>query len=241
MIIGNAATDAYPFMNKSTRRLTKSGISLAPERVLGAKLYPKVKEPTLIHIIRLDKTKDYIKLDLSSTAGEYIASVYFPLTADCPFVKPQRNDKYSVGYAVQDGELCGCILGDSLLISVLKTLPTMDFDLDSFIFSPAVCFLRITNTERSGKLLYEGKEVREVLFETDGGTLMGSADTGYTINTSPLSGAERIITVKGITINGEHTLGGNGEEDIYVLAGKDSGIRVVSNAGNVIIGRLADL
>lgn len=245
MIIGNAATDAYPFMAKSTMRITRSGLSLAPERVLGAKLYPKVKEPTLIHISKLDKTRDYVKLDLASTSEEYIASVYFPLTNNCPYVKPQNNDKYSVGYAIQDGELCGCILGDALLLPVLRTVPTVDIDPYSFIFSPTVCFLRITDSEKSGKLLYDGKEVKSVIFDADGKTLTGNSELGYTINTSTLGSPDKLITVKGIRINGEYELGGKyGDkdvEDIYIVSGKDSGIRVISDTNSITIGRFMDL
>lgn len=241
MIIGNTITDSYPFMARSTRKFTRYGASLAPERVLGAKLYPKVKEPTLIHISKLDKTKDYIKLDLASSTGDYIASIYFPLTAACPYVKPSNNDKYSIGYAIQDEELCGCLLGDPLLIQVLKTIPASEVEDTSFIFSPAVCFLRVADTEKSGKLLYNGNEVREVLFGADGGTIVGNSGTGYTINTESLLSVNKIMTVKGIIVNDEYKLGGKGEESIYILAGKDSGVRVISELGNITIGRLMDL
>lgn len=249
MILTNSSTDSYPFTAKSTRELNRSGLTLAPERVICAKLYPKVKKPTLIHISRLDKTKDYVKLDLDSAESEYVASIYFPLTNNCPFVKPQKISKYTVGYAIQDGELCGSVVGDELLVPVLKTIPVTEFSPSSFIFSPSVCFLQILDYEKSKRLLYDGKEVKKVVFDTaeiepDTQTLVGDPEIGYTIDTDRAVHNDPIVTVKGLRINGE-TIGGEQEgksiEDVYILAGKDSGIRVVTANGTITIGRLMDL
>lgn len=243
MIIGNSTASIYPFLPGSTLKLSPAGIKMSTERVVGAKLYPTVTSPTLLHVRKLEKTKDYIQLDIVDDSDYHVAFIYFSLSEErCPYNLPLAETEMGcVGYAIQNDELCGCLLGDRLLVRLLKSVPDSVFDMDSFILSPSVCFLRIAEVKTVGKLMYNDKEVKKISFYSNGSTIIGSASSGYTINTNPVSVGSPVMTVKGLVINGEHKLGNAGTDNVYILSGKDSGIRVISEMQGITIGRLSEL
>ena len=244
MLTGNSTASKYPFMDRSTMMLSGLGLSLAPERVLDSKLYPRVSKPTLLHINRLDKTRDYIELNVVDDDSSDICKIYFALTTNCPKNIPLYNhcgNSMCVGYAIQDEGLCGCVVGDSLLVHVLKTTPVSEFNDDAFIFSPSVVYLRVTEVVKPGRLMYGDKEVKSVVFSTDAGTIVGSVSAGYTINTEAARTSDPITTVKKIYFTDTEYIGGDGKEHVYIQAGKDSGIRVISAGSGITVGRLSEL
>jgi hypothetical protein len=191
----------------------------------------------------MEKTREQVKMNISDSGDNKVAVIYFPLTEDCEFGNIKQHEGIGcVGYAVQEGELCGCMIGDDLLLKLLKASPSAEFDSDAFVFSPSVCFLRMSPTERTGKLLFDDKVVRDINFVSSSrGTIIGDANSGYTINTESLSYSEPIKTVKGIIVNEKYLLGSNGETNIYIKSYKDSGIRVITEANGIRIGRLSEL
>lgn len=242
MIIGNTTASIYPFSRNSTLNLTTTGVKMPAERIKGAKLYPKVAKNTLLHIRQLTKTKHYIKLAVVGDADEAICDIYFALSDQCPVrIPPYPGYGDCVGYAVQDDVLCGCLLGDELLIPLLRAIPDMTFSLESFILSTTVCFNRVEEKLKTGRLLHDGREVETLEFAIDSGTLVISANGGFTINTDSVVSSVPLAPVKTICINNSYYLGGQGIEDVYIKSDKDSGVRVISDIGGITIGRLADL
>jgi hypothetical protein len=176
-----------------------------------------------------------------SDNGNELFDIYFALTENCPFNVPNNSsEKYSFGYGIQEGNLCGSVVGDALLIKLLKTLPDTTFDMGAFIFAPSVSFPQIATVNKTGRLLYGDNEVENIEFWADGETILDTPN-GYTINTSYQQDTAKKQPVKTILVNDKYVLGGEGYDSVYVMAGKDSGIRVLTENGQITIGRLSEL
>ena len=161
MIINDFKANKYPFTPNSTLELMP-GLTLAPERVISAILYPVVTSPDNIRIKRLEKKIDNISLVLYS-GNSKVCDILFPLNSG----NSENDPIFNAGYAVQDDVLCGCLSVDKVFIDLLKSLPNLEFSDDAFVFSPGVCKLPVSKNKKPGNIMYNGTPIQDILFVTE--------------------------------------------------------------------------
>lgn len=167
MIINDFKANKYPFTPNSTLELMP-GLTLAPERVISAILYPVVTSPDNIRIKRLEKKIDNISLVLYS-GNSKVCDILFPLdSGNSGNSGNSENDPiFNAGYAVQDDVLCGCLSVDKVFIDLLKSLPNLEFSDDAFVFSPGVCKLPVSENKKPGNIMYNGTPIKNISFVTE--------------------------------------------------------------------------
>lgn len=248
MIIKDAKDSSYPFTRGSTMLLSKTGIKLAPERVLGANLYPIMEKPGTLRMARLIKNRYELMIPIVTGDDEPVCDLFFVLNGDksATNLPVALDGGYCTGYAIQNGRLCGCVFGDALLLDLLKVLPETKFNADAFVFSCAVCFPIILPKTPERRLLYQGNVVNAVKISEESGNALtvNDSDGALTVSLEPddsVSTGSRLvktIIIRTETVDSKASLSG---DHVYIKTEKDCGIRVVSDQVGVTIGRFSEL
>lgn len=251
MIIGDLKANKHPFTPWSTLELMP-GLTLAPERVVAAILYPRVEKNAEFRIKRLTKKDNSVEL-VTGTVDEEVFSIVFPTSKECKIGSHEYNDaEFCAGYAVQSGCLCGCMTVDSIFVELLKSLPCLEFEDDAFVFSPAVCRTLVTSGKAPGGVSFNGEPVSEINFisSTDNSNPVdfGVEDGMTTIISGVKDKKELGNPIKTISINGATVSVKDGDGDgecrsqhIRISPSLDCGIRVITETSGLVIGRYSEL
>lgn len=258
MIINDFKANKYPFTPNSTLELMP-GLTLAPERVISAILYPVVTSPDNIRIKRLEKKIDNISLVLYS-GNSKVCDILFPIdtgVSDSEDGSDSKNDPiFNAGYAVQDDVLCGCLSVDKVFINLLRSLPNLEFSDDAFVFSPGVCKLPVSKNKKPGNIMYNGAPIKDISFvteeseEEEDSIELEKDKIKFTINEAgevvvdvgKLVDSVKTNPIKKIYINSKNSyIDTQKHGNITILPVVDTGLRILTQKYGLTIGRFSEI
>ena len=212
MYIGNSY---FPFLETSTRIV--GGYKVNVYDVYACLLYPRMTQPSLLHISGVLDTSDGRVLLVSDSSDTHVCDIQL-----------QATDKVYKGIAVDRYGYCGELDLSKEAFDAFNTIPAYsEIDNDSFVFDPTCVIYRPTHNTATAVI--DNTPVDRVVFTGDN---IESSDDG-TVTVVPTESEKRRPVTH---INGRPV------SNLIITHTPGSSVRVARTAGGeVVIGRMGDL